>query len=100
MEDKIEHARLLARFKLQVRRQLDQSIDLDRLVQDPDYARTRLAEIEDLAEDEELLVMVLTLRDILMPRKAAPAAPAAAADLAPPPKSAESRNYKFGARGW
>ncbi|WP_374603733.1 hypothetical protein [Niveibacterium sp.] len=97
MEDKIEHARLLARFKLQVRRQLDQSVDLDRLVQDAEYARTRLAEIEDLAEDEELLVMLLTLREILVPRKAAPAA---TAELAPPPKTAESRNYKFGARGW
>jgi len=97
MEDKIEHARLLARFKLQVRRQLDQSVDLDRLVQDADYARTRLAEIEDLAEDEELLVMLLTLRDILVPRKAAPTA---AAELAAAPKNAESRNYKFGARGW
>lgn len=99
MDEKIEHARLLARFKLQVRRQLGQSVDLDRLVQDAEYARTRLAEIEDLADDEELLVMLLTLREQILPRSAANAS-APPPEVAVPPKTAESRNYKFGARGW
>ncbi|GAA5174317.1 hypothetical protein GCM10025771_03770 [Niveibacterium umoris] len=98
MDDKIEHARLLARFKLQVRRQLDQSVDLDRLVQDAEYARTRLAEIEDLADDEDLLVMLLTLREQLLPRAVA-TAPMPATTPSAAAKPVESRNYRFGARG-
>lgn len=103
--DAFDRARLLARFKLAVRRQLDQSVDLDRLVNDPAYARARLAEIEDAALDEELLVMLLTVREAVLPR--APIAPAPAATPPAPPVAPAIppaiqpglREYKFGARG-
>ncbi len=97
LPDSLETARLLARFKLQVRRTLDQSVNLEQLAHDPDYAKARLAEIEDAAEDEELLVMVLRLRALLLPP------PVATAPVAPAPEPAasqETRNYKFGARSW
>lgn len=67
MADPYELPRLLSRFKLQVRRLLNQQVDLEKLTREPEYARQRLAEIEDLAEDEELLVLVLRLRDLLFP---------------------------------
>lgn len=72
---KIELIRLMARFKLQVRRQLDQSIDLFQLEHDLSYAKQRFCEIENQADDEELLVTLLTLRDLLLPppEKIAPA---------------------------
>jgi len=95
LPDSLETARLLARFKLQVRRTLDQSVNLEQLASDPHYAKARLAEIEDAAEDEELLVMVL--RALLLPP------PLATAPVAPAPEPAasqETRNYKFGARSW
>lgn len=95
--DPLETARLLARFKLQVRRALDQSVNLEQLANDPAYAKTRLAEIEDAAEDEDLLVMVLRLRALLLPPPVAAAPPPAAPEPAAPQ---ETRNYKFGARSW
>lgn len=94
--DPLETARLLARFKLQVRRTLDQSVNLEQLANDPAYAKTRLAEIEDAAEDEDLLVMVLRLRALLLPA-VAPAPTVATTEPAP---SQETRTYKFGARSW
>lgn len=98
LPDSLETARLLARFKLQVRRTLDQSVNLEQLAHDPDYAKARLAEIEDAAEDEELLVMVLRLRALLLPLPpVATAPPPSAPEPAP---SQETRNYKFGARSW
>lgn len=93
MEDQIEQIRLLARFKLQVRRLLNQSVDLELLKNDPAYARARLAQIEDSAEDEELLVMALQLRQILLPK--APVAPAVAAVKTAP---VVEQKYMFGAR--
>lgn len=96
--DSLETTRLLARFKLQVRRALDQSVNLDQLANDPAYAKARLAEIEDAAEDEDLLVMVLRLRALLLPPPPVVAAPAA--PVAEPAPSQETRNYKFGARSW
>ncbi|QEL64859.1 hypothetical protein OTERR_13830 [Oryzomicrobium terrae] len=96
LPDSLETARLLARFKLQVRRTLDQSVSLEQLAHDPDYAKARLAEIEDAAEDEELLVMVLRLRALLLPA----VAPAPAVASTEPTPSQETRTYKFGARSW
>lgn len=87
---RIELIRLLARFKLQVRRQLDQTVDLYQLEHDTTYARSRLAAIEDLADDEELLVMVLRLRELLLP-EAAPV-------IQQPPAPAASARYMYGAR--
>lgn len=100
--DSLEAARLLARFKLQVRRLLNQSVDLDKLAHDPDYARTRLAEIEEEADDEELLVQVLRLRALIVPTRAPqPAvAPEQTPGTASAPRPEETRAYKFGARSW
>ncbi len=105
IEQQLEIAQLLARFKLQVKRTLAQSVDLEKLTRDPAYARQRLAEIEEDATDEGLLVMVLRLRDLLLPPArppvadtppVAPAAPAAT----PTVNSKETRNYLMGARAW
>ena len=102
MADPYELPRLLARFKLQVRRLLNQTVDLEKLARDSDYARLRLAEVEDQADDEELLVMVLRLRDLLCPQEVAPPPepepPVVAVDVVPP--RALTRDYRFGARGW
>ncbi|MGF1547981.1 MAG: hypothetical protein ACFCUG_11715 [Thiotrichales bacterium] len=89
---RLELAQALARFKLQVRRKLNQSIDLESMRNDLQYARQRLAEIEDLAEDEELLVAVVMLRERLFPSSVADSA------AQPAPKSTSDK-YKFGARG-
>lgn len=89
-QTRIELIRLLARFKLQVRRQLDQTVDLYQLEHDPAYAKSRLAAIEDLADDEELLIMVLRLRELLQP--------ATAPVIQPPPAPAASARYMYGAR--
>lgn len=93
MEEKLERAQLMARFKLMVKRSLGETVDLEGLARDPAYARARLAEIEEAALDEELLVMVLRLRDLFVPVDALP--PTAASD-----SGRETRNYKMGARAW
>lgn len=99
MDEKLEKAQLMARFKLMVKRSLSQSVDLERLSREPDYARERLAEIEEAALDEELLVMVLRLRDLLLPVvELAPAGVAIPEIPREGPK--ETRNYKMGARAW
>lgn len=98
MDKTMETAQLLARFKLQVKRALGQTIDLERMTREADYARQRLAEIEEAAEDEQLLVLVLRLRDLLLPVVSAPPAnpPAEAAA----PRTATTRRYLQGARAW
>lgn len=90
---RIELIRLLAKFKLQVRRQLNQTVDLYQLENDVAYARDRLSEIEDEADDEELLVMVLHLRELLVPRSAPTITSAH-----PITASAPEKRYLFGAR--
>lgn len=62
----LDMIRLMVRFKLQVRRLLDQAVDLDQLVSDLPYARTRLAEIEAACQDEDLLIMLVQLRTHLL----------------------------------
>ncbi|MBS1145482.1 MAG: hypothetical protein H6R14_2888 [Proteobacteria bacterium] len=102
IEKQLEIAQMLARFKLQVKRSLGESVDLEKLTRDASYARQRLAEIEEAATEEELLVMVLRLRDLLVPldqpnlAAAAPAAPA----LPDMPGNRETRSYLMGARSW
>ena len=93
MNEDIELLRFLARLKLQVRRELDQSVDLDRLKNEPEYARQRLSEIEECTADEDLLVLVLRLRAMLVPR----------ASLIPPvvkevTRVSSEQRYLFGAR--
>ena len=92
MEEKLEKAQLMARFKLMVKRSLSQSVDLERLEREPAYARERLAEIEEAALDEDLLVMVLRLRELCVPL--------APRQRAEPEAVKETRNYKMGARAW
>ncbi|WP_035383311.1 hypothetical protein [Ferriphaselus sp. R-1] len=96
MTEELELMQLMARFKLQVRRQLNQLVDLDLLKTDSAYARTRLSEIENLADDEELLMMVLRLRGILLPVAPPPQVKA----VEEPPQTETGRSYKFGARSW
>jgi hypothetical protein len=101
-EQEIETVRLLARFKLQVRRSLDRGVDLKALAADPAYAEEVLADVEERAEDEELLVLVLRLRKRLLPARApsvvAVAVPAPV-DEVPVPAARPARDYRFGARG-
>ena len=104
MDKHMEMAQLLARFKLQVKRSLSETVDLDRLTRDRSYARQRLAEIEEAALDEDLLVMVLRVRDVLLPIEAAPVEPPAPVIAAKPAEveatARETRNYLMGARAW
>ena len=102
MEKCMEMAQLLARFKLQVKRSLAETVDLEALTRDPAYARRRLSEIEEAAGDEELLIMVLRLRDHLLP--AVDVTPHIALPAQEPvaelPGKRETRNYLMGARSW
>uniref|UniRef100_Q47FZ6 Uncharacterized protein n=1 Tax=Dechloromonas aromatica (strain RCB) TaxID=159087 RepID=Q47FZ6_DECAR len=102
MEKQMEMAQLLARFKLQVKRTLGESVDLESLTRNPAYARQRLSEIEEAAGDEELLVMVLRLRDCLLPAESIPVAveTPVAPPVAEPPVKQETRSYLMGARAW
>lgn len=105
MDEKLERAQLMARFKLMVKRTLSQTVDLERLGREPAYARERLAEIEEAALDEELLIMVLRLRDLLLPAPepvvvVAPAPVVIAPVEIPRESSKETRNYMMGARSW
>lgn len=84
--------RLMASFKLMVKRSLQKVVDLEALAHDPAYARTCLAEVEDAADSEEMLVAVLRLRQLLVPAPVAePVKPAPEAAPAGP-------KYQFGAR--
>lgn len=94
MDDKLDTAMLLARFKLLVKRQLAETVDLDRLTREADYARLRLAEIEEKADNEELLVMLLKVRERLRTQPPTADAESGAASTVP------VRDYKFGARSW
>lgn len=95
MDMQLEMAQLLARFKLQVKRTLHEAVDLEQLTRDPAYARQRLAEIEEAAMDEDLLVMVLRLREKLLPTARTATQKAPSAD-----SHQETRNYRLGARAW
>jgi hypothetical protein len=93
IDEQVELAHMLARFKLHVRRELNESVDLDLLKNNPEYARVRLSQIEEKAEHEDLLVSVLMLRERLCNR--------APATQEPQPRAPEVSvtKYRFGARG-
>lgn len=95
-KERLELTRLLAKFKLAVRRQLNQSVNLERLRNEPDYAREQLAELEEQVDDEELLVLLLSLRERLVPQAVViPPAPVSTPRVpAEPPK-----RYVLGVRG-
>lgn len=95
MENQIEEIRLLARFKLQVRRVLNQSVDLERMRNDHAYARVVLTKVEENADDEELLVLAMRLHDLLLSR---PAGQAGNAPSMPGATMPEPNKYMFGAR--
>jgi hypothetical protein len=97
----IELLRLLARFKLQLRRLHDRAVDLAALKADRDYADAILSEIEDLTDDEELLVLVLQLRARLLKPVAPPAVSdvPAVPDELPAAQVDSPRHYRYGARG-
>lgn len=104
MDQQMETAQLLARFKLQVKRSLGESVDLERLTREPDYALQRLKEIEEAAEDIDLLVMVVRLRDTFAP-STNPTSPSITPSTTGPSEaeiisSKETRNYLMGARAW
>lgn len=100
MDNTMEQAQLLARFKLAVKRGLGESIDLYRLTRDADYARERLSELEEKADDEALLVMLLRVRESLLPSPPAPVETGAAPANPAVPSTQETRSYLLGARAW
>ncbi|MBL8436801.1 MAG: hypothetical protein JNM61_01245 [Zoogloeaceae bacterium] len=63
--DYIETARLMARFKQQVSRTLDMSVDLNVMARDPRYAFQILADVEGRARDAELTATLRQLRERL-----------------------------------
>lgn len=87
--------RQLAAFRLSVKRSFRINIDLEALVNDADYARQCLSDIEELADTEELLVTVMQLRQRLVPQRIQPEVAAT-----PEPERKITRDYKFGARSW
>ena len=104
LQDRLETVQLLARFKLSVRRHLQIAVDLQLLQADPNYAERVLAAIEGAAEDEQLLILTLQVRDCILPVPVvAPSATAArtaheAANVAQ--VNNQTRTYMFGARGF
>jgi hypothetical protein len=96
-QERVELTRLLAKFKLNVRRQLNQSVNLERLQNEPDYAREQLAALEEQIDDEELLVTLLVLRDRLVPKPADDPVPEIAKPVGPTAEPAPSR-YRLGPR--
>ncbi|CUB06881.1 MAG: hypothetical protein KBB07_07085 [Tepidiphilus sp.] len=95
-----EFIRLLARLKLSVRRQLEYNIDLARLQKDAQQALEVLKEIEDMAEDEELLALILRLRAIIMQNSSKDVLEKEKiADPSVEKNSSNVRSYRFGARG-
>ncbi len=99
MDEHMERAQLMARFKLSVKRTLNESVDLDLLTRDALYARKRLSEIEEAATEESLLIMVLRLREMLLPSQPLVAPPTPPVS-SPETKHKETRDYKMGARSW
>ena len=85
----MELARRLARFKLGVRRSLGESVNLDALRTDLDYRTRTLADIEERADDEDLLVSLLLVREMLDRRSDSDVT----SDGTKP-----VRDYRFGAR--
>jgi hypothetical protein len=81
-------------------------VDLERLRLDATYARAELAALEDAADDETLLVLVLRVREKLFPApKPEPASrprvqePQPVVPLAAP-RFEQTRSYTTGARGF
>lgn len=102
LQDRLQTVQLLARFKLSVRRHLQMVVDLQLLEADRNYAERMLAAIESAADDEQLLILTLQVRDSLLPAAPVPSSPA----TSQPPaavtgaQASATRSYVFGVRGW
>ncbi|MGH8492157.1 MAG: hypothetical protein ACRERR_03480 [Moraxellaceae bacterium] len=103
--DYSEKIKTLAKFKLMAKQQLKKNVDLEKLSSNQEYARLVLRELENAAEDEEMLLMVLHMRELLLPATA-PIVPPAASSAIPEKTEEEkadakgNKNYAFGARSW
>ena len=101
-ETDFDTAVLMARLKLHARKQLGITVDLAQLEADADYASATLRTIEDQAEDETLLVLVVRLRSKLVKAPAASPLQSIASAAVPkdPPRPPQFlRDHRFGARG-
>jgi len=101
-ETDFDTAVLMARLKLHARKQLGITVDLEQLEADADYASATLRAIEDGAEDETLLVLVVRLRaKLAKPSVVSPlqniVSAAVPKDIPRPPQFL--RDHRFGARG-
>jgi hypothetical protein len=101
-----ETIRLMARFRIQVRRLLNQSVDLEQLATDPNYARLRFAELEAVIQDEDLMAILIQLRAQLLngdtnAASHAKPAPSAVANAPPTEANPAPRKDKYlrGPRG-
>lgn len=95
-----EVLKMLAQFRILLKKEKQASIDFEKFVADMGYARSLLGLAEE-SDNEILVELALSLRDklgLLLPAAARPA-PAAAvapkAEAAPDPKAGK---YRFGAR--
>jgi hypothetical protein len=105
LQDRLETVQLFARFKLSVRRHLQISVDLQLLQTDRNYAERVLAAIEAAAEDEQLLILTLQVRDSVLPVAVVVPPVATIARTAHEatsglPVTSQTRSYMFGARGF
>ncbi|WP_028875420.1 hypothetical protein [Tepidiphilus margaritifer] len=98
IETNSEVIRLMARLKLMVRRQLGRNIDLTPLQSDPQRALDALKDIEDMAEDEDLISIIIQLRAILL-SKASQDSRQTDINRSVEENSSSGRSYRFGARG-
>lgn len=92
----------MASLKLAAKRSLRMAVNLEYLANDPNYARICLAEIEEAANDEDLLILVMRLRELLLaPEEEKPMTetPAPApTETAEKPADEMLRTCRFGAR--
>jgi hypothetical protein len=86
--------KVLAQFRILLKKQTGFAADFERLMAEPAYAREVIAKAED-SDNEVLAMLALTLHEKLGLMKAPPPAPAAPAR---PASSVDPQKYKFGAR--
>lgn len=88
-----EMLKLLAQFRILLKKEKGLAVDFERLLAEPAYARGLLAQAED--SDSELLVtLALSLHQKLGLLKAPPAA----VPIPLPAAAVDPKKYKFGAR--
>ena len=90
--------KLLAQFRILLKKERTVQLDLERMMSDAGYARQALAQAED-SENETLVMLSLALREKLGFLKAPPAAaPAKPAEEQKPEPAAQGTKYLYGAR--